>query len=76
MTREGTDGRFDSAAACCVLPCLNTTRGGGVEVKLHGLSASALDGSDWSASRSGRFITGTRRMGRRVLLDVVHSVIL
>jgi hypothetical protein len=28
---------------------------GGVEVYLHAFFTSALDGGDWSASRSGRF---------------------
>jgi hypothetical protein len=28
---------------------------GGMEVQLHALLTSALDGGEWSASRSGRF---------------------
>jgi len=36
---------------------------GGVEVKLHAFLASALDGIEWSASRSGRFTPGEKATG-------------
>jgi len=31
---------------------------GGVEVQLHTFLTSALDGDEWSTSRTGRFIPG------------------
>jgi hypothetical protein len=36
---------------------------GGVEVQLHALFTSALDGGVWSASRIGDFIPGERVPG-------------
>jgi hypothetical protein len=36
---------------------------GGVEVRLHALSMSALDGGEWSASHYGRFIPRERALG-------------
>jgi len=34
-----------------------------VEVELHALLTSALDGSEWSPSRPGSFTPGTHRIG-------------
>jgi hypothetical protein len=36
---------------------------GGVEVEFHAFLTSALGGSQWSASRPGRFTPGTRWIG-------------
>jgi hypothetical protein len=56
---------------------------GGVEVYLHAFLTSALDGSEWSASRPGHFIHGERALGThciggwvgsRVGLDAVAKI--
>jgi hypothetical protein len=36
---------------------------GTVETEIHALSASAMDGGDWSVSRPGHFTLGTHRIG-------------
>jgi hypothetical protein len=36
---------------------------GGVDVKIHVFLTSALDGGEWSVSRTGRFIPGTHWIG-------------
>jgi hypothetical protein len=47
----------------------------GVEVQFHAFFDSALHGSEWSASRSGRFTPGERapgtQVGPRAILDAV-----
>jgi hypothetical protein len=50
---------------------------GGVDVQIHIFLTSALAGSEWSASRPGRYTIGTHWMGGwvdlRVGLDVVEK---
>jgi hypothetical protein len=42
-----------------------------VEVQLHALLDSALDGNNWSASQNGLFVTGERAAGSDWIGDVM-----
>jgi hypothetical protein len=46
----------------------------GVEVCLHSFLTSALDGSEWSPSCLGRFISDTHWVGPRACLDAVAKI--
>jgi hypothetical protein len=54
-------------------------RYGIVEVQLHACLTSALCGGEWSASRPGRFTSGTHWRGRwvgpRVAVDKVSNIV-
>jgi hypothetical protein len=39
----------------------------GVELQLHAFLTSALDGGEWSTSRSGCFTPGERALGTRLI---------
>jgi hypothetical protein len=46
---------------------------GGVEVLLHAFLTSALDGSEWSDSRPGRFISREKASGTNCIGDFMDS---